>query len=90
MNPVKVKDREDALALKREEQRLQEMDDELHDRSMKDMFYNKLGDQWKLPEALGECAERSECEGVIPARERLKQYKTRHIRRNIPNFAQKS
>lgn len=37
---------------------------------------------------MGECGERSECAGVVPARERLKQYKTKHIRRNIPNFAQ--
>lgn len=72
MNPVKVKAREDALALKREEQRLEAMDDELHDRNMKEMFYNKFTIEAGEGNVLGVCSERSECEGVVPARERLK------------------
>jgi hypothetical protein len=43
------------------------MDDDLHDKYMKSMFYA----------ATPEDAERSECPGVIPARERIKQYKVR-------------
>ena len=42
------------------------MDVDLHDKYMKNMFYQ---------------GERDDCEGVVPARERIKQYKTRHIRR---------
>lgn len=99
MNPAKVKAREDALTLKREARRLEAMDDEIHDRNMKEMFYNKSGvtipylapdeddEQYdRNKPLLGTCSERDECVGVVPARERLKQYKTRHIRRHIPNF----
>lgn len=39
MNPAKVKAREDAIALDREARRLEAMDDEIHDRKMKEMFY---------------------------------------------------
>jgi hypothetical protein len=66
MNPHKVKARENAIALEREQKRLEFMDDDLHDKYMKNMFYQ---------------GERDDCEGVVPARERIKQYKTRHIRR---------
>ena len=55
------------------------MDDDLHDKYMKSMFYSG---STSIPDD----AERSECPGVIPARERIKQYKTRQIRRHIPNF----
>lgn len=35
MNPHKVKAREDAIALEREQKRLEFMDDDLHDKYMK-------------------------------------------------------
>lgn len=44
------------------------MDDENHDKYMREMFYNE---------------ERTEHKGVLPARDRIKQYKTKNIRRNI-------
>lgn len=43
------------------------MDDDLHDKYMKKMFYADNSED----------AERSECPGVIPARERIKQYKVK-------------
>lgn len=44
------------------------MDDDNHDRYMKEMFYNE---------------ERTEHKGILPARDRIKQYKTKTLRRNI-------
>jgi hypothetical protein len=63
-----VKAKEEAHAIKVEQKRLEYMDDEQHDRYMREMFYNE---------------ERTEHKGVLPARERIKQYKTKSIRRNI-------
>ena len=57
--------------------RLEFMDDEKHDRYMREMFYHE---------------ERTEHKGILPARDRIKQYKTKNIRRNIttanPNKSQ--
>ena len=46
------------------------MDDDKHDKYLRDMFYYE---------------ERTEHKGIIPARERIKQYKTKNIRRNLPS-----
>lgn len=47
------------------------MDDDKHDKYMREMF--------QFPE------ERTEHKGIIPARERIKQYKCKNIRRNLPS-----
>ncbi len=53
--------------MKKIEERREELkDDEQHDKYLKDMFYNE---------------ERTEHKGILPARERIKQYKTKVIRR---------
>lgn len=44
------------------------MDDDNHDKYMREMFYNE---------------ERTEHKGILPARDRIRQYKTKNIRRNI-------
>ena len=44
------------------------MDDVNHDLYMKDLFYN---------------LERTEHKGILPARDRIKQYKVKNIRRQI-------
>ena len=46
------------------------MDDDKHDKMLRAMF---------------EYDERTEHKGIIPARERIKQYKTKTIRRNLPS-----
>ena len=46
------------------------MDDDKHDKMLRAMF---------------EYEERTEHKGIVPARERIKQYKTRTIRRNLPS-----
>lgn len=58
------------MAEKVEEKRLEYMDDDKHDKYLRDMF------AWE---------ERTEHKGIIPARERIKQYKTKNIRRNLPS-----
>ena len=67
-----MKAKEEELAAKVEEKRLELMDDDLHDKYLRDMFYY-------LP------VERTEHKGIIPARERIKQYKTKSIRRFMPS-----
>lgn len=51
-----------------EKKRLEFMDDEKHDKYMKMLFEEQ---------------ERTEIKGILPARDRIKQYKTKSIRRNI-------
>lgn len=68
LNPAQVKAREEERAIEVEKKRLEFMDDERHDRYMKDLF---------------EDGERTEHKGILPARDRIKQYKTKNIRRNI-------
>lgn len=68
LNPAEVKAREELRAIEVEKKRLEIMDDENHDRYMREMFYNE---------------ERTEHKGILPARDRIKQYKTKNIRRNI-------
>ena len=64
-----VRAKEEEQAIVREEKRLEFMDNDAHDKYMRDMFYYD---------------ERTEHKGIIPARERIKQYKTKNIRRNLP------
>ena len=68
LNPAQVKAKEEERAIEVEKKRLEFMDDENHDRYMRDMFYNE---------------ERTEHKGILPARDRIRQYKTKNIRRNI-------
>lgn len=68
LNPAQVKAKEEERAIEVEKKRLEYMDDENHDRYMREMFYNE---------------ERTEHKGILPARDRIKQYKTKNIRRNI-------
>ena len=70
MNPAQVRAKEAELAELVEQERLEVMDDDKHDRMMRDMFLDY---------------ERTEHKGIIPARERIKQYKTKNIRRNLPS-----
>ena len=71
MNPAQVRAKEAELAERVEEARLEVMDDDKHDRKLRDMFLYP--------------PERTEHKGIIPARERIKQYKTKTIRRNLPS-----
>ena len=57
LNPAQVKAREEERAIEVEKKRLEFMDDENHDRYMRDMFYNE---------------ERTEHKGILPARERIR------------------
>ena len=66
-----VRAKEEEQAVIREQKRLEFMDNDRHDKYMRDMFL--------YPE------ERTEHKGIIPARERIKQYKTKNIRRNLPS-----
>jgi hypothetical protein len=68
LNPAKVKEMEELKAIEVEKRRLEIMDDEIHDRYIREMF---------------EEGERTEHKGILPARDRIKQYKTKNIRRNI-------
>jgi hypothetical protein len=70
LNPAQVRAKEAEQALLVEEKRLEVMDDDKHDRKLRDMFLYE---------------ERTEHKGIIPARERIKQYKTKNIRRNLPS-----
>ena len=70
MNPAQVRAKEAELAARVEEKRLEIMDDDKHDKMLRAMF---------------EYDERTEHKGIIPARERIKQYKTKTIRRNLPS-----
>lgn len=73
MNPAQVRAREEEEAIKIEEKRLEYMDDEKHEAYMREMFEHE---------------ERTEHKGIMPARDRIRQYKTKHIRRNLPSAAQ--
>lgn len=75
LNPAQVRAKEAELAERVEEKRLEVMDDDKHDRKLRDMFLD-WGDGR---------VERTEHKGIIPARERIKQYKTKNIRRNLPS-----
>lgn len=70
LNPAQVRAKEAELAARVEEKRLEIMDDDKHDKMLRAMF---------------EYDERTEHKGIIPARERIKQYKTKTIRRNLPS-----
>jgi len=59
-----------ALEAKQEERRQVYMNDEGHEKYMKDFFYYK---------------ERTDHKGIIPAKDRIKQYKTKQIKRGIPS-----
>ena len=74
LNPAQVRAKEAELAEKIEEKRLEVMDDDKHDRKLRDMFRYD---------------ERTEHKGIIPARERIKQYKTKNIRRQLPTSMSK-
>lgn len=65
MNPAQVRAKEAELAEKVEEKRLELMDDDLHDRKLKAMFYSQYEEGTEGP-------ERTEHKGIIPARERIK------------------
>jgi hypothetical protein len=70
LNPAQVRAKEAEQAEKVEARRLELMDDDNHDKMLRAMF---------------EYDERTEHKGIIPARERIKQYKTKNIRRNLPS-----
>ena len=70
LNPAQVKAKELEHQAKVEERRLEIMDDDNHDKYLRAMF---------------EYYERTEHKGIIPARDRIKQYKTKTIRRNLPS-----
>lgn len=70
LNPAQVKAKEEELKAKMEEKRLEFMDDEKHEQYMREIF---------------EAEERTDHKGILPAKDRIKQYKTKAIRRNIPS-----
>lgn len=72
LNPDIVDKRHAALAAEREKKRAEYMDDEQHERYMKDIFAE---------------GERTDHKGIIPAKDRIKQYKTRLIKRQAPGTA---
>lgn len=72
LNPDQVAARQGALALVREEKRLEYMDDERHERYMKEIFANE---------------QRTDHRGIIPAKDRIRQYKTRLLKRQAPSTA---
>lgn len=53
-----------------EEKRLEFLDDERHEQYMREIF---------------EAEERTDHKGILPAKDRIRQYKTKNIRRNIPS-----
>lgn len=57
LNPAQVKAKEQEREVEVERKRLEFMDDENHDRYMREMFYNE---------------ERTEHKGILPARDRIK------------------
>lgn len=67
-----MEERQAALAAEREKKRQEYMNDELHERHMKDIFAE---------------GERTDHKGIIPAKDRIKQYKTRLIKRQAPSTA---
>ena len=55
---------------------------------LKNTMFSSLGlddKHDKMLRAMFEYDERTEHKGIIPARERIKQYKTKTIRRNLPS-----
>lgn len=67
LNPTQVKAKADALQKEKDDKRLLYMDEEKNDKFMKEMFIYE---------------ERTEHKGVIPAKDRIRQYKTKNIMGN--------
>lgn len=72
LNPAQVRAKEIEYQKEVEKKRLEYMDDEKHERYMRTMFQEE---------------ERTEHSGVPPAKDRIKNYKCRSIKRTIPSEA---
>lgn len=72
LNPDKVETRLSELAEKRNEARKIYLDDEAHEKYMKNLFMN-------FPE------QRTDHKGIIPPKDRIKNYKVHSIKKSIPS-----